>query len=134
VTAPKERTRKSPLAYTGGLTCALNVADLEASIRWYRDVLDFQLLYKMDDLGWCELVTEVPGVNVGLSQVEEPRVKGGAVLTFGVKDIDAARGMLEGKDVRFDGETRTITDMVKLATFYDPDGNTFMLYQDLQKG
>jgi hypothetical protein len=25
----------------------------------------------MDDMGWCELATEVRGVNVGLSQVEK---------------------------------------------------------------
>ncbi len=40
---------------------------------------------------------------------------------------------MESKNVRFDGETQTIPDMVKLATFYDPDGNALMLYQDLQK-
>jgi hypothetical protein len=33
--------------------------------------------------------------------------------------------------VRFDGETREIEGMVRLATFYDPDGNTFMLAQRL---
>lgn len=123
----------SPLGYDGGLTCALEVKDLESSIRWYQEVLGFHMLYKLDDLGWCELRTEVSRVNVGLSQVEKPKGQGGAVLTFGVKDIDRARKQLEDKKVRFDGETRTYPGMVKLATFFDPDGNTLMLYQDLQK-
>ena len=48
-------------------------------------------------------------------------------------DIDAARSALESRDVRFDGDTMTIPDMVRLATFDDPDGNKLMLYQDLQK-
>ncbi len=56
---------------------------------------------------------------------------GGATLVFGVADVDSARAQLEAKDVRFDGETQTIPDMVKLATFFDPDGNTFMLAEDL---
>ena len=35
--------------------------------------------------------------------------------------------------VRFDRPTRTIEGMVKLAKFFDPDGNRFMLYQSLEK-
>lgn len=121
------------LGYDGGLTCAMQCSDLEKSIAWYRDILGFGLIYKIDDMGWCELKSPVAGVAVGLSQVESPDVKGGATLTWGVKDIDAARSALESKDVRFDGETMTIPDMVRLATFYDPDGNKLMLYQDLSK-
>ena len=34
--------------------------------------------------------------------------------------------------MRFDGETREIEGMVKLATFYDPDGNALMLSQRLR--
>jgi predicted enzyme related to lactoylglutathione lyase len=124
-------TMTSPLGYDGGLTCALDVTDLKRSIDWYTGVLGFKLLYSMDEIGWCELETELPGVNVGLSQVEDAGGKGGATLTFGVKDIDAARAKIEGKGVRFDGPTREIEGMVKLATFYDPDGNALMLYQGL---
>jgi predicted enzyme related to lactoylglutathione lyase len=58
--------------------------------------------------------------------------RGGAVLTFNVRDIDAARAYLETrKDVRFDGETCTIEGWVRLATLYDPDGNVLMLAQSL---
>ena len=119
------------LGYDGGLTAALAVKNMEAGIAWYSDVLGFELRYRLDDMGWCELNTAVAKVSVGLSQVENPEVKGGATLTFGVKDIDAARSQLEAKDVKFDGPTQVIPEMVKLATFFDPDGNKLMLYQDL---
>jgi len=122
----------SSLGYDGGLTCALNVTNLDRSIAWYRDVLEFEFLYRVDDIAWCEFKTPVARVNVGLSQVEEAGGKGGATLTFGVKDIDAARKQLEGRKVRFDGPTQTIEGMVKLATFFDLDGNALMLFQDLQ--
>ena len=69
-------------------------------------------------------------MSVGLGQVEKPDVKGNTP-TWGVADIEAARGYLEGKGVRFDGETQDIGGMVKLATFYDPDGNSFMLAESL---
>ena len=29
------------------------------------------------------------------------------------------------------GDTQVIPEMVKIATFYDPDGNTLMLFEDL---
>jgi CreA protein len=46
-----------------------------------------------------------------------------------VTDIDVARGYLESKGVRFDGETNNVGGMVLLATFFDPDGNSWMLAQ-----
>jgi hypothetical protein len=48
-----------------------------------------------------------------------------------VKDIDAARAQLEGMDTRFDGDTHEVPGMVRLATFFDPDGNPWMLAQAL---
>ena len=122
----------SSLGYDGGLTCAIEVSDFKRSLQWYQDVLGFKLQYALEDMGWGELETEVPRVAVGISQVEgKPGGKGGATLTFGVKDIEAARKQVESKGVRFDGETRTIEGMVKLATFFDPDGNSLMFYQSL---
>lgn len=119
------------LGYDGGLTCALQCADLDRALAWYRDVLGFEVLYRVDEMAWCEMRSAVDGVQVGLGQVEEPEVKGGATLTWGVVDIDTARARLEDQEVRFDGETLTIPNMVRLATFFDPDGNKHMLYQDL---
>jgi len=119
------------LGFDGGLTCSMQCRDIDRAIAWYADALGFELLYKVDEMGWGEMKTPVGRVNLGLSQVEKPDVKGGATLTFGVKDIDAARRKLEGKKVRFDGETLTFPGMVRLATFFDADGNKLMLYQDL---
>lgn len=123
----------SPLGYDGGLTISMQVKDRKRAMAWYQDVLGFKLLYEVEHIGWCELATETPGVNIGLGQSDSPRTGAGPVPTFGVKDIEAARKILEGKDVRFDGKTQEIPGMVKLATFFDPDGNAMMLFQDLQK-
>ena len=118
--------------FEGGLTIAYNVSDVSRSIAWYQDVLGFKVRYHLEEMGWCEMETHIPKVNVGLSKVENPEVKGGPTLTWGVTDIDAARAELESKGVKFDGETREIPDMVKLATFFDPDGNHLMMYQGLE--
>lgn len=121
----------TPIGYEGGLTCAMQVADMNRSMDWYKDMLGFTPLYRMDEMGWCELASPIERVSVGLSQVEAPEVRGGATLTFSVKDIDTARKQLEDDGVMFDGETITIDGMVRLATFFDPDGNKLMFSEDL---
>lgn len=125
-------SKASPLGYDGGLTCSFNVSNLDRSIAWYQEILGFTLLYRVDELGWCELATEVPGVNVGLSEVEQVDRGGNAILTFGVRDVEHARRLVERAEVKFDGSTRMHEGMVKLATFFDPDGNALMFYEDLR--
>lgn len=112
--------------YDGQLTCALGVTELERSIDWYTRVLGFTLQYRMDEIAWCELTSGVDNVTVGLSEVEAVPQGGGATLTFGVTDIDAAKAALDAAGVRQDGPINEIPGMVRLLTFYDPDGNALM--------
>ncbi|MBX3380286.1 MAG: VOC family protein [Phycisphaeraceae bacterium] len=121
------------LGFDGGLTLSCQCADRKKAAAWYEKILGFKLLYDVAEIGWCELSTAVSKVNIGLSEVEKPRVGAGPVPTFGVTDLDSARAKLEKQGVRFDGATREIPGMVKLATFFDLDGNALMLFQDLQK-
>jgi catechol 2,3-dioxygenase-like lactoylglutathione lyase family enzyme len=121
------------IGFDGGLTCAMGVSDLGRSIAWYRETLGFDLIYRMEDDAWCELRTGVERVNLGLSQVEEAGGKGGATLTFGVEDIEEAKADLDSRGIRQDGPIRDIPGLVRLLTFYDPDDNALMLYQDMQR-
>ncbi len=116
--------------YDGGLTCSMGVSDLDRSIAWYRDVLGFTLLYRVEEIAWCELKTGVARVNVGLGVREEAGGSGGATLTFGVTDIEAAKAVLDSHGVRQDGPIRDIPNMVRLLTFFDPDDNALMFYQE----
>ncbi|WP_405233705.1 VOC family protein [Lentisalinibacter salinarum] len=118
------------IEFDGGLTLSVPVSDLDRSIAWYRDTLGLELIYRLEDMGWCEMVSPVTRVNVGLSVVEAPS-PGGATPTFGVKDIRAAKASLEERGVRIDGDVFTIEGMVHLLTFYDPDDNSLMFYQDI---
>jgi predicted enzyme related to lactoylglutathione lyase len=119
------------IEYDGRAVCALDVSDLERAVQWYEQALGFQVVHRLESWGWAELSTPLPGISIGLGQVEDPMTDGGVVVTFGVHDIEKSRAHLESLDTRFDGETRQIADEVRLATFYDPDGNTFMLAQRL---
>ncbi|MFG0260163.1 MAG: VOC family protein [Phycisphaerales bacterium JB041] len=112
------------------LTISTQVSDLDAALKWYGDTLGCQLLYRVDDLAWAEVTSPIDTVRIGLSQVEKPKTSG-PVPVWSVDDIAAARAALESKKVRFDGDTVTIPGMVSLATFFDPDGNAWMLAQSL---
>ena len=118
------------IRYDGGLTVSLPVSNLDEAINWYHDNLGFELKYRLDDIGWCELASSVDKVNVGLSVVETPN-PGGATPTFGVQDIKAAEASLKSNGVRTDPDIVTIEGMVSLLMFYDQDDNSLMLYQDL---
>lgn len=119
------------IEYDGRAVCALDVSDLERAVQWYEQALGFEVVHRLESWGWAELSTPLPGISIGLGQVEDPKTDGGVVVTFGVRDIEKSRAYLESLDTRFDGETRQIADEVRLATFYDPDGNAFMLAQRL---
>lgn len=101
------------------------------SLIWFRDVLGFEEVMRAPEVGWAELSTPTAGVTLGLGQNESVDGRGGTTPVFGVTNVDAARAELERKGVRFDGPTMDVPGMVRLATFFDPDGNTFMLAQTL---
>ena len=112
------------------ITFALSVKDRHASADWYGRMLGFELNYHADEVGWSEVRTNTDGVTIGFGEHTEPS-PGNSMPVFGIADIDDAREKLEGAGVKFDGETMVVDGMVKLATFYDPDGNALMLAQNL---
>lgn len=122
------------LEFTQEVTASLNVANIDQAIAWYETVLGCKLLYKVEAIGWCELSTHMPGVLIGLSESQQVPSGGNAINVWGVADIEAAKAHLDGHGVRQDGEIQDVPDMVRLLTFYDPDGNAMMLAQSLQPG
>jgi len=106
------------------------VKDRHASAQWYENMLGFEAIYHADEAGWSELQTKTAGVTIGLGEHTTP-APGNCVPVFGIADLDTARQKMEQANVKFDGETDVVDGMVKLATFYDPDGNAMMLAEDL---
>lgn len=115
------------------ITISLSVKDRHVSAAWYGSMLGFQTIYHADEAGWSELQTNTAGVTIGLGEHTKP-TPGNCVPVFGIGDLDTARQKLEQANVKFDGDTVVVDGMVKLATFYDPDGNALMLAEDLSGG
>ena len=112
------------------LTISISVTDRSRSAKWYCTHLGFEETLSIDEAGWTELKTTVPGVTLGLGDSDKAS-PGNCVPVFGVSDINEARSALEQQSVKFDGNTITMEGMVSIATFYDPDGNAMMLAEDL---
>ena len=116
-------------SYNQTITLASNVKDIDASIAWFNEMLGFEEIFKVP--GWAEVSTPTAGVTIGLAESETTEGSGGTTAVLGVTDIGAARAELETKGVRFEGDIVEMPGLVKLATFYDPDGNRYMFAQSL---
>lgn len=112
------------------LTLALSVRNRSESSAWFQKHLGFKETISIDEAGWTEMDTNIPGVTIGLGDTEEVS-PGNCVPVFGVDNVKLSRASLEAQSVRFDGETMTMEGMVSIATFYDPDGNAMMIAEDL---
>jgi predicted enzyme related to lactoylglutathione lyase len=120
---PAARAAEQAIAYEPGLLIQLGVSSLDRAIVFYEKTLGFELTERRNDLKFAHIQTNVPGLQIGLNEVAEPKGTGGAVLNISVKNVASARRLLEGRGVVFKGDTVVIPGKVALAQFADPDGN-----------
>jgi predicted enzyme related to lactoylglutathione lyase len=111
------------VTYRPTLLVQLGVKDLDRAIRFYTEALGFEVTERRDDLRFAHLSTNVPGLQIGLSEQPEPKGSGSALLNIGVTDVTSARKTLEARGVTFPRPTVVIPGKVALAEFADPDGN-----------
>ena len=121
------RTPSASVAYRPGVTLQLAVANLDRSIRFYEGVMGFKVTERRDDLQFAHVSTNVPGLDLGLSQVASPTPSSAVVINFSVVDVEAARAAMEAKGVKFPLPTQVIPGKVALAGFSDPDGHRLRL-------
>ncbi len=119
--------RAGEIKYRPELLIQLGVSDLDRAITFYTSALGFELTERRDDLRFAHIDTNVPGLQIGLNAVADPKGTGTAVLNISVANVAAARRTLEDRGVSFRGETVVIPRKVALAAFADPDGNLLRL-------
>jgi glyoxylase I family protein len=119
---------------------ALNVRDVEASVRWYGEVLGFTPLFPYDtDDFERRLVRHPSGVVLGLTRHRHPdaatpfseRRTGLDHLAFAVDDrsvLDAWAQRLTGAGVEHSGVKVTPATGSALIAFRDPDGIQLEVY------
>ena len=107
----------------GIATVWLPVTDMGRAMSFYRDSLGLDVVEHDGD--WTEVTAG--DQRIGLNEGESPAGDGGAVIAFGVDDIDSAVEELKGNGVEFTDEVSE-HPWGKIAPFKDPDGNDLQLY------
>lgn len=108
----------------------LYVADMDAQVRFYRDVLGLRIVYPADlddysaefwvelDAGACRLCLHGGG--------QGERGRDAPKFVFSVEDIEAAHRSLQERSVEV-GEIRSPAPGVHVADCHDPEGNAFSI-------
>ena len=125
---------------TGIHHIALNVRDLDASVHWYRDVLDFTLLLPWDTDDFDRrILGHASGVFIALTKHRHPdaetefseRRTGIDHLALGVASMDELQAWvarLDAAGVAHKGIQVTPSTGFTLVAFRDPDGIQLELY------
>jgi predicted enzyme related to lactoylglutathione lyase len=100
------------------------VKDWERAKKWYGDVLGWPVAFASDEAGWNEWgVDNATHVAINRASAGDPSRAGtGATITFTVDNVDKVQAELKKKGVKCD-DILVIPGMVKIGTFYDPEGN-----------
>src|SRR5215469_17759666 len=114
---------------------ALGVRDVDASERFYADVLGLRKLFRFGALSFLDMA----GLRLLLEQSREgTRIEHGAVLYFRVADIVLARAALESRGLMFTDQIHRIAEMedhdLWMTFFRDPDEHILALMMEAPKG
>ncbi len=112
---------------------AMNVADLDVAVAFYRDILQLPFLFQFPGLAFFNC----GGVRLMLSKPEgAEHPSGNSVLYFKVADIQAETQALLSRGVRFEGEPHLVAKLpdhdLWMAFFRDPDQNLLALMSEIR--
>jgi methylmalonyl-CoA/ethylmalonyl-CoA epimerase len=112
---------------------AMNVADLERSVVFYRDTLQVPFLFQFPGLAFFNC----GGVRLMLSKPEgTDKLAGNSVLYFKVADIEGEAQSLVSRGVKLEGAPHLIAKLpdhdLWMAFFRDPDGNLLALMSEVR--
>jgi predicted enzyme related to lactoylglutathione lyase len=119
----RNRNHEENQMIEGIATVWLPVTDMSRAVSFYRDSLKLDVVEHDGD--WTEVTAG--DQRIGLNEGESPAGDGGAVIAFGVADLDATVGELKDAGVEF-ADNVSEHPWGRIAPFKDPDGNDLQLY------
>jgi catechol 2,3-dioxygenase-like lactoylglutathione lyase family enzyme len=105
----------------------LTVSDLLRAVHFYEDILGLKKKYQFKDYAGFDCA----GVELGLrtwGERENPR-QGEPCVEFAADDVDEAFRVLKSKGVVFTAEPKDTLWGGRVASFFDPDGNSLQLVE-----
>ncbi|MFQ3226230.1 MAG: catechol 2,3-dioxygenase-like lactoylglutathione lyase family enzyme [Lentimonas sp.] len=109
---------------------AFPASDFEASLRFYRDLLELPIL-KQGEGPLARFVRfDCAGFGIHVYEWTKPFNRAHTGLQLYVKDVDALYAELRAHGVQFNGEVRDEPWGGRVVTVCDPDGNLFDLLNE----
>ena len=110
------------------------VRDIDAAVKWYRDVLGLPHLFTFGNLAFFDCHGTRLFLSAGVKEVGEP---GDSVLYFRTEDIEATCRQLADRAVTFRGAPHMIHRHASgveewMAFFDDPDGKVLALMSEVK--
>lgn len=109
---------------------AINVRDVQRSIKFYRDTLGMEFLFEVPQMGFfnCD------GIRLMLSESDAPDAKSAPVIYYGVDHIHPIYDTLSQAGVVFTSPPRLVATVADrdlwMAFFRDPDDNVLGLMSE----
>lgn len=113
-----------------GVGIHYNVSNLEQTLSFYTEKLGFKELYYDANNRQAMLTTNTKDCFIGFAEAQS-LVPSSTCTTFEVENIEQAVQILQQKGVEFKGGIFEVPSLVKLATFFDPDGYKLMLSEKI---
>lgn len=113
---------------------AFPASDFEASVRFYRDLLELPLVKQgVDDFSrFAHFDCAAFGIHI--YEWKKPFNRAHTGLQMYVDDVDKLHAQLRAQGVKFSGEVRDEPWGGRVVTIADPDGNLFdLLNSDFEK-
>jgi CreA protein len=114
----------------------ITVSDIQKAKKFYHEMLGLPIQEDAPAYNWFEVAPTATGTRLGIGQehpdYQNEKAGTNAVVTFTVDNIIEEKQRLEKLGVTFEGDIMEIPHQVKLATFFDFDGNKFQLAQVLR--
>ncbi len=112
----------------------INTRDVEASTKFYTEVLGLERTAYVPDRGYAAVqLGEISFSIFAPEMMGREFVASESPTALRVNDVEAARAELEAKGVPFSGETID-SGVCHMAFFTDPDGNSMMLHKRYAPG
>ncbi|MFZ5644915.1 MAG: VOC family protein [Bacillota bacterium] len=109
-----------------GVGIHYNVSNLEQTLAFYTEKLGFKELYYNANNRQAMLTTNTKDCLIGFAE-SQSLVPSSTCITFEVDNIEQAVQTLQQKGIHFKDGIFEVPGVVKLASFFDPDGYKLML-------
>ncbi|MBI5877084.1 MAG: VOC family protein [Chloroflexi bacterium] len=106
------------------------VRDFEGAKKFYGETLGWPVFLASDEMGWVEYGVH-GSTHLAITRAQgDTGTNGGGTAVLSVDDAAATHAWLKSRGVKVD-ELMEIPGMVKLGSFYDPEGNQIQFSQSL---